>query len=63
LAPLLEVPASVWMLTTLFAMVLVVWTNLAPFAQAPDEPGHGSLIELLADGHAYPDYGRSGGWR
>jgi small subunit ribosomal protein S36 len=46
----------VWAVTVVFALLLALWSTLAPLGQAPDEPVHADIVDLIARGHSYPDF-------
>jgi small subunit ribosomal protein S36 len=50
------VPAAVWGLTALFAVLLAVSSVAAPLFHAPDEFVHADLVLLLADDPHYPEH-------
>lgn len=51
-----SVPAAVWGITALFAVLLAVSSVAAPLFHAPDEFVHADLALLLADDPHYPEH-------
>jgi 4-amino-4-deoxy-L-arabinose transferase-like glycosyltransferase len=49
-------PLTVWIVTSAFGLLLVVWSFLAPMARAPDEHNHVDLSFHVADGEPYPEF-------
>lgn len=49
-----EAPRTVWVITGLFACLLVAWSVLMPMLHATDEPNHVDRVLNYYEGHGWP---------
>jgi hypothetical protein len=52
------IPRSVWLVTGIFALLLLGYSVLLPTYRGPDEPQHVDLILAVRQTHSYPDFDR-----